>query len=98
MSANVSLLKAEIDRARPVGHKGAFEYDGKVVLRGKSIGLDFTYTYPFENNETVAEAVTQAAKMLARELSELANATQNVLRPEPQFPEEEDTEGPEDGL
>lgn len=82
MTVSISLLKAEIDAARPVGNKGSFEHDGRVILRAKSSSLDFTYTCPFANKPSVAEAITQAAQMLAHELTALAAAAPKVLHPQ----------------
>lgn len=98
MPGSVSLLKAEIERARPVGRKGTYEYSGTVVLHAKSAGLDFTFTSPFMNKDSVAEAIEQAGQILAHELNELVKATRIVLRFEPQPSQDEGAEGPEDDL
>jgi hypothetical protein len=95
MSANVSLVKVEVSRVS--GHKGRFQHDGTVMLRGQSAGLDFTYTFRFANEESVPAAIASAITALARELSALAVAAPKVMLPERPLPEE-GTEGPEDDL
>lgn len=81
MNAIVSVENVSITRVNWQGHPDQKQYSGIVTYRAILSGLDFEYRFSFPGYIDIAQATTNGAATLKRNLDSLSVATQNLQFP-----------------
>lgn len=91
--ATLVLGQVELSRVNTHGDGEPAEYDGTVTLEAQSGDIEFNYTYAFENEESVLDAVSGAVNQLRSDLEALVAECQgDITRTERYTAEEEEEE------
>jgi hypothetical protein len=90
--ATIVLGQVELSRVNTHGDDEPAEYDGTVTLEAQSGDVEFNYTYSFENEESVLDAIKGAVAQLRSDLEALLAECQGDITRTESYMADEDGE------